>query len=166
MADKGFTLIELVVVIVILGVLAITAAPSFIDISKDAKKASLLQVQMSVEAANTLLFYKSKLPSYSSTQVRVDFTDIDMNNDGLFTPEDLDSGDVRLKWNYLDNTDLTKRIDISSEFSIEYQGIAFTYIGYDENQDSVVSDDNCYFKYTQASDANTPPIYEVISDGC
>jgi MSHA pilin protein MshA len=35
----GFTLIELVVVIVILGVLSVIAAPRFINLSSDAKKA-------------------------------------------------------------------------------------------------------------------------------
>ena len=39
--NKGFTLIELVVVIVILGILAVTAAPKFIDLTNDAKAANL-----------------------------------------------------------------------------------------------------------------------------
>ncbi|MBT9171528.1 MAG: Type II secretion system protein G [Actinobacteria bacterium] len=39
MKDKGFTLIELVMIIVILGILAAVAIPRFYDISTDAKQA-------------------------------------------------------------------------------------------------------------------------------
>ena len=35
-ARSGFTLIELIVVIVILGILAVTAAPKFMNLSSDA----------------------------------------------------------------------------------------------------------------------------------
>jgi MSHA pilin protein MshA len=55
MRAKGFTLIELVVVIVILGLLAATVAPKFIDLSVGARTVSLEGVKISVQGTSYLV---------------------------------------------------------------------------------------------------------------
>jgi MSHA pilin protein MshA len=57
--QKGFTLIELVVVIVILGILAATAAPKFIDLTGDARKSTMQGVQGSINSAINLAHAKA-----------------------------------------------------------------------------------------------------------
>jgi len=48
--QKGFTLIELVVVIVILGILAATVAPKFIDLTDDAEEAVFVGIAASFKS--------------------------------------------------------------------------------------------------------------------
>ncbi len=55
---SGFTLIELVVVIVILGVLAVTAAPRFLNLQTDAKNSALLGLKGALESAMAVSYGK------------------------------------------------------------------------------------------------------------
>jgi MSHA pilin protein MshA len=57
--QNGFTLIELVVVIVILGILAVTAAPKFIDLTSDARASVVEGVRGAVNSAADLAHAKA-----------------------------------------------------------------------------------------------------------
>lgn len=59
MNSKGFTLIELVVVIVILGVLAVTAVPKYINLQADAQTATLEGVKAAMQGVSALVYSKS-----------------------------------------------------------------------------------------------------------
>ena len=57
--SSGFTLIELVVVIVILGILAATAAPKFMNLRGDARAAAIHGLEGVLKSADSVVYSKA-----------------------------------------------------------------------------------------------------------
>ncbi|EOS8554780.1 type II secretion system protein [Vibrio vulnificus] len=158
----GFTLIELVVVIVILGILAVTAAPRFLNLQGDARASALQGLKGAMDGAAGIVYGKSAIegeetvskgaataPAAEGVTTHFGYptaetTGIQVAVNGL--PEDWDtavSGSGAAGAQYL--------ATFSSDPALTAAQIVAS---------------NCFVSYTEAADANNAPVVTVTSTGC
>ncbi|QBF83331.1 type II secretion system protein [Shewanella maritima] len=143
--QQGFTLIELVVVIIILGILAVTAAPKFINLQGDAYTSTLNGLKGSLQGANTLVYSKAAIAGQEK------------GDDETVAISDTDN--VSARYGYLQNdaTSITTalQLDTTSEWTIvagsdqtEATVLYQTNSPYDDGTGSSPAVD-CHLEYTQ-----------------
>ncbi|MDY0397763.1 MAG: type II secretion system protein [Desulfuromonas thiophila] len=76
--QKGFTLIELIVVIVILGILAAVAVPKFVDMQGEAKRGVLNGIRGSLKSAVMMAHGKYLAGGGTATSITVDGATVDL----------------------------------------------------------------------------------------
>lgn len=65
--QAGFTLIELVIVIIILGILAVTAAPKFLNLQDDARYSAAQGVQAALQSGSQMIYSKAAIAGLENT---------------------------------------------------------------------------------------------------
>ena len=153
--QQGFTLIELVIVIIILGIMAVVALPKFIDIQSDAKTASLKTIKASMQDAVSFTYSKSaikgnhKLTAGGSVYVEINGTPVSIKYGTPLANYDGDQG----SWDDL----ITLDYDV---FSTTIVGGHFV-VYYKDSSPPVSLNGKCIVHYKQANNIDNPPIIEV-----
>jgi len=150
--QQGFTLIELIVVIVILGVLAAVALPRFLNVANDARRSVMQGVQGSMSGANSMVYGKAAIRGQLAATGTLPAA-------ALGIP----GGNFALVWGYANNaTTLARAMDINT---LAATGDFIAVAGSIQHR-KAPTPANCAVTYTPAANAVTPPRYTLVDTGC
>ena len=164
--QQGFTLIELVVVIIILGILAVTAAPKFINLQSDARASTVKGLEAAIKGADTLINSKSLIAgnntvaASATTLVTVATGKTVLINYGHATPVWTDSLENALDINAANSGTTTEWL---------YQLATGSIYFYPQGQtvpDGTASGGQCYVQYVNSLQAYGPITVNTVVSGC
>lgn len=169
--QQGFTMIELIMVIVILGVLSAFALPRFADLGGSAREAAVEGVAGSIRSAVGITRAQVLASAISTTAA---------GNSGSPEIVSLDGADVELGFGYPLATDATTATNVEANGIVLAAGLAdesavdgvsltngdFTIAPTGAGVIRATLQTNCWVQYTEAADASTAPQVTTEVSGC
>ncbi|WP_158120261.1 type II secretion system protein [Vibrio metoecus] len=140
----GFTLIELVVVIVILGILAVTAAPRFLNLQNDARQASLQGLKGAIDGAAGIVYGRAAI-------------------NGLETAPSGSVDNISIVFGYPEATPAgigAAVVGLTTDWAAAASDATSITYGFSSNTSAT-----CAVVYQQAT-SSAAPVTTVTSDGC
>ncbi len=166
--SQGFTLIELIIVIVILGILAVTASPRFLDLTGDARASTVQGLEGAIEGAASISNSKAIIQGQIGDTGSLDVESNDDASDNTTLTDNIDlvngfpeAGElVRMLEGEADYTAVYNNADAANATIVRFYPEGVT----PATAVTLAGGSDCYVTYTNAAANERPAINSETGD--